>query len=325
MSRLKIDIIEGFNDVAAMESKLPESLRVFQTAAWLSLTGSGLTAAVCYDEQDKIIGYLPLVTSKKFRINGYHIPPYTPYFGPVIYEKDVLKKSEIIEELIKPFKKAGHIDFVIRPGDADIVNYTRLGFTVEGSQTHIIDHKKGYSLNNIHGSKRRYVKKLKELENHGKFNILKGKEAVDALIKLNIETEERAGFRGNRDVLKLLLENFATEETAFVICTVDNLPLAGAFCPADEHYAYHVINASSRHKDSLLDKTNLLSAYKMAENAVLKGKSFDFEGSNIPGVAAFYRMMGGVPEFNYRMMKSRSLLMYMLRSAVKYKKERNGF
>lgn len=325
MSRLKIDIIEGFDAVSNLESALPEPLRIFQRAAWLAVTGGNLTASVCYDDQNQIKGYLPMVQTKKFGVKGFHIPPYTPYFGPLIYEKDVLKKSEIIESLIKPFSRASHIDFVIRPQDNDIVNFSRLGFTIEASQTHIIDVKNGYDLKNIHSSKRRYVKKLKDLENNGKFIILKGKDAIEDLKKLNIETEERAGFRGNRAVLNELLENFGTNETVFVICTEANEPLAGAFCPADELFAYHVINASSRHKDNLLDKANLLSAYKMAESAVLNGKSFDFEGSNIPGVAAFYRMMGGVPAVNYRIMKSGSVVMSLLRSAVKLKKERYEF
>lgn len=325
MSRLRVNILSGIDEVAKAENNLPMPLRVFQRAEWLSITGDNLVAGICYDDQNQIKGYLPLVQTKKFGIKGYHIPPYTPYFGPVIYEEDILKKSEIIETLIKPFAKSGHLDFVIRPSDKDIVNFSRLGFTIEASQTHIIDVNQGYGLSNIHGSKRRYVKKLLELERSGKFIIKKGKEAVEDLKKLNIETEERAGFKGNREVLSKLLNQFASEETVFVICSEDQQPLAGAFCPSDERYAYHVINASVRHKDSLLDKTNLLSAYKMAESAISGGRSFDFEGSNIPGVAAFYRMMGGVPEINFRMMKSGSIIMSLLRSAVKIKKERYEF
>jgi len=314
MSNLKTDIIISRNSIKAVEERIKDDLRVFQTAEWLSVTGEAFVASVCYDENDRIKGYLPLVETTKFGIKGYHIPPYTPYFGPVVLETDLFKKTKVIEKLLKPFFKSKHIDFIISPNDKDIVNFSSIGFSVQASQTHIIDSKTDYGINSIHGSKRRYLKKLKDLHNTGKLFIKSGREAISSLIALNDATEKRAGFKGNSHVLKLLLEKFGTEETVSVVFTENGEPLSGAFYPHDSYYAYHLINASARHNDNLLDKANLLSAFNAVEKTINSGKSFDFEGSNIPGVAGFYRMMGGMPAINLRLQKSNSYFYSLMRA-----------
>src|SRR5690606_4486668 len=124
MSNLKTDIIISRNSIKAVEERIKDDLRVFQTAEWLSVTGEAFVASVCYDENDRIKGYLPLVETTKFGIKGYHIPPYTPYFGPVVLETDLFKKTKVIEKLLKPFFKSKHIDFIISPNDKDIVNFS---------------------------------------------------------------------------------------------------------------------------------------------------------------------------------------------------------
>lgn len=324
MSKYRTELIAGFEAVRAVEAGIIQHLRVFQQATWLSIVGSDLKAYVCYDETNAISGYLPLTTSTKMKLSGFHVPPYTPYFGPLLLEEDIYKRAAVVEALLKPALRSGHLDFVRRFEQNDIIPFLRLGFAVEARQTHLVDKTTDYSLQQVHSSKRRYLKKLLDSYKSGKFVSRWGKDAVGDLLKLNQKTEERAGFRGKTVLLERLLEAFGDDTTVMVLYNENGKALAGAFCPRDAKYAYHIINASDRSDDSLEDKANLLSTYLMVESAIASGISFDFEGSNIPGVANFYRMMGGEPTINYRLQKSRSLIFGLMRAVQRIKTERNA-
>jgi len=325
MNKITVETVYGEAAIKGVEKTIISGLKIFQTYDWLSVSGNAVSAVICYDEKKRILAYLPLVESTKFKVKGFHIPPYTPYFGPVILEADVFHKGQIVESILKPIKNSKHLDFVIPSGDEDIVSYSRLGFSIEASQTHIIEKEGAYSLSSIHGSKRRYLKKLLDMADSGRINIKYGRNCIEDLLYLNNETEKRAGFKGNKEVLKELVNRFGSDENILVIYSEKGNPLSGAFFPGDTQFAYHLINASLRDEDNILDKANLLSTYKAVSQTLSRGKSFDFEGSNIPGVAAFYRMMGGKPVINLRMQKSGSFLYALLRAGIKIKKERYDF
>ncbi len=321
MSKYSVQVIEGVDAVSAVEQNISSQVRVFQTTRWLSIVGSSLKTITCTDESGTMKGYLPLVKSSKFKIKGYHVPPYTPYSGPVFLEKDIYKKAEIAEALIRPLFAEKHLDFVVRIEDGDLIPFSRLGFSINARQTHVVNRSVTYDINQIHSSKRRYLKKLLENLNSGNFTVRKGVDAVPDLLILNQKTEERAGFKGNSAILSQLVHEFASTETVLVIYSKEGQPLAGAFCPRDDAYAYHLINASDRSTDNLLDKANLLSTYLMVQSAISSGLSFDFEGSNIPGIANFYRMMGGTPTINFRLQKSRSTLFGFMRAIQQMRTE----
>ena len=324
MSKYVIETIRDVKDMELIEEQIADKITVFQQASWLTVTGRDLFALVCRDEHNQIKGYLPLVKTSKYRVKSLHIPPYTPYFGPVIIESDLTKKMEIIEALVKKLSGEDHIDFVLTLEDNDLLPYIKTGFTIEAKQTHICMRKEGFGAEDIHSSKRRYLKKLLAALDAGEIKVKRGKEAIADLIALNHTTETRASFRGKDEVLKKLIEkNSEPDKTILVLYDDKGTPLAGAFCPRDKHTAYHLTNASARNENSLLDKANILSTCLMIRNAFQDGLNFDFEGSNIPGVANFYRMMGGKPRVNFRIQRSSSLFYSILRSAQRIRKEKN--
>ncbi len=109
-----------------------------------------------------------------------------------------------------------------------------------------------------------------------------------------------------------------------VLSDENNEPIAFGYFPFDDTAVYNVINASKRINDPVLKTSNLYIIHEMIQFALTSGRAFDFEGSLLPGVASFYRMLGGTQVTLYRSTKSRSLFHSMLRAFNQMKKDRTS-
>ena len=300
-----IDVLTEESPIRAIEQTIGDSLFAFQKYNWLASAGGHIKSIVCYDQAGMVKGYLPLVKSKRFGVNVYIPPPHTPYFGPVTFEEDVHKVGQVIEALLQPVISEAHLDFMLPVSDGNILPYLKLGFTVEARQNHTSD--LDYDIDKVHTSKKRYLQKLLDLEEKGELQIISDRTAVDDILQLYKITSQRVKFSSRIELLKNILAHQNNEDVRTLLIKDKNgRSLAGAICPKDSMRWYHLINASERSSDSLLDKANFLSLYIMLTKAAGEGCIFDFEGSGIPGVANFYRMMGGKPSLKYRIQKTKS-------------------
>ena len=317
--KYEISIITARN--SEVDSFIDEHGTVFQTFEFLSAVGDDYEAVVA-KSKDEIVGVLPLVKTIKFKLNAYHIPPFAYQFGPVVMDDD--KSFDVVEALLKSVPDSGQKDFKMLLGKQDSLPFVQSGFTMSVNQSHRIVPNTEYSLNNIHKSKRRYLKKLLAAQKEGSLQVKEGLDCLEDLFFLYKETAEQSNFRSSIEKLKSIISGLP-ESRYYIIVVYDNQnnPLSGAFCPFDAKYAYHLINASVRNEDSMLDKANILSTYLAVQKAVEMGRGFDFEGSNIPGIASFYRMMGGIPTFVYRAQKTKSLYYQVLRFLDRVKYERS--
>lgn len=282
--------------------------RIFQTREYLEAVGSNYQAIIAIDG-DEIVGALPLAKSQKFRLKAFHIPPYTHAFGPII-KKDILtKQSIIIEQLLGALNNPTLLDFKLPIENEDILSYKRVGATVSAMQTHIVNAINGYDINSIHSSKKRYLKKLLKAKEEGRIVVKEGKECLMDLVWLQEKTSIKSGFKYRPDLLMKLMKSLGEDQYfALVLYTDMGEPISGAFCPYDSKFAYHVINASINHEDNLLNRSNILSTFLAVSKARELNIGFDFEGSSVPGVAEFYRHMGGVPKLFYRIQIAYNLI-----------------
>lgn len=278
-----------------------EEASIFQQPEFLAAAGTDLVTHVVL-EGDHIAGALSAVKVKKAGITGYHRPPYAHLYGPVISSEHRAKGGQITELLLSKLENTALTEFKLRLEDQDLIPYLQSGASVLAAQGHILDAGSDYSETSIHNSKRRYLKKLLKAVESGELRVESGPSTHDRLMWLQGKTADQNGFRSYSGVLERIMTALKEDQYySFLISSKNEEPLAGAFCPYDRRFAYHLVNASLRHDDSLYNRANILSTYLSVEKAISMGLGFDFEGSNVPGVASFYRMMGGQPRILYRL------------------------
>ncbi|MBI1305693.1 MAG: hypothetical protein GC181_03655 [Bacteroidetes bacterium] len=237
----------------------------------------------------------------KNKVKGAHIPPYAHVHGPVLDPTFYDNYIEILEGILKLAPPVPLVEFKVPVPNQDIIPFNELGAKVFATQTHLVQKDVKYGLEVIHSSKRRYLKKLLALLENGTLVLKEGRECIEDLIFLQDETAKRNNFRSNLPTIRKIISSLNENQYyCFVLYTKEGKPLSGAYCPHDNEFAYHLINASVNDDDNLLNKSNILTTYLAVSRAIDKGIGFDFEGSNISGIAGFYRMMGGVPTCFYR-------------------------
>ncbi len=288
--------------------------RIFQQPEFL-YAQPGELKVFWVEENGVICGALPLVLTKRFKIHGGHIPPYAHFFGPILDSNRKSDEGKILSILLDCISGLPFVELKIHLQDSDILEYVKRGALVRASQSHIVLENQTYDLASIHPSKRRYLKKLLTRLEKGDLRLTEGDEALDDLISLQKETGLKSGFNPSLPILKNILENLSKESYfALVLKTGSGELLSGAFCPFDRISAYHIINASLPHADPILNRSNILSTFLAVKKANDMGLNFDFEGSNIPGVANFYRMMGGQPFLMHRIQFTNSIPAKLLMS-----------
>jgi hypothetical protein len=191
--------------------------------------------------------------------------------------------------------------------NGDILPYLKVKAKIVASQTHALTWREDFNEMHIHSSKRRYLKKLLNKLDCGEIQLIEGPACYKELLWLQAETGKKSGFRTRQNTINSIVMSLGQDKSyAFVLRTKDGSPLSGAFCPYDRFSAYHLINASVHHEDPLLNRSNILSSFIAIKKSIELGRGFDFEGSNIPGVAQFYRMMGGQSVLNFRIQMART-------------------
>ena len=280
---------------------------IFQQIEFLEAVGDNTSTSVATDN-DEVVGVLTLVSTKKSGFRASFIPSYCHIYGPIL-KRGLINTHEVLVGLIGLHKGYPLIELKAFLGDQDIVAFKSLGATIKATQTHIYEHNGSLDENSLHSSKRRYLKKLLIELSKGHIKVNESESCKEQLLWLQEQTSKKSGFKVNISKLKNILQTLTNENSySIVVTTQEGKPLSGAFCPFDSTYAYHLINASVSHEDNLLNRSNILTTYLAIKKAMELGLSFDFEGSNVPGVARYYRNMGGAPKLLYRIQIPRSFL-----------------
>ena len=274
--------------------------RVFQHPLFLEAAAPSVSWITVEDE-DKLIAVLALPLSAKARIRGYHVPPYAHYCGPVTSCESVDTVNEVFQKAIEAIPGYRLLEFKLPLKHQDISFYSRFKARIIPSQTHLIKVSDDYDLKSIHSSKRRYLKKLLNAMEDGELKLAMGEEASLKIPELQAQVAREKGFRYYPEQLQKIINNLGNEHAfSMILSNRQGEVLSGAYCPFDRNSAYHSVNATVRSQEGLAKYANILTAYLSVKEAHQRGLDFDFEGSNVPGVAKFYQMMGGKPAIFYR-------------------------
>lgn len=298
---------------------------IFHTTHWLNIIGSG-TEVIGVFSGDELKAGLAAIKSVRSRVKGLHIPAYTQYFSPLYKfganRRSLTEEHECVTLILEKIGKEKHIDFKLPRGHQNILPYHWKGFESTVRITHTIEGALEDYLGNLNKNKFRELKKLKALIDDGAL-IVTDKISEQELKYLFKQTTERKGFDAQDAIaIRLVMNAGKTIAKKIVIRSKEHGLLAFGFFPFDRKAVYNLINVSIRISDPVLKTINLLLLYEAIEFALTTGRVFDFEGSMLPGVEAFCRLMGGVQSPTYRVQKSNSLAYSLLRAANQLKNDR---
>jgi hypothetical protein len=284
---------------------------VFHTTGWLRALGD--RARVLVDEEaGEIRGGIALASTKRYGVAGYHILPYTPYGGPLFgsgstgYACEGSGYNAFIRDILAAVGNAGHVDFVLPSTDPDLLPYKWAGFDVGIAITYQIAGGGEPLLRRIASGTRGQVKKLLRLLASGEITA-RWDDGRDAILELQAGLARRKSFDHHGRGLARLLEKTEPGTFRSLLLTGERFgDLAGCICAVDEKRYYNLIAATRGDLAGDYRQIGALMYYLMIGDALESNRTFDFEGSSIPGVARFYRQMGGEQVPTYRLQKTRS-------------------
>ncbi|HEU4585891.1 MAG TPA: GNAT family N-acetyltransferase, partial [Gemmatimonadaceae bacterium] len=307
---------------------------VFHTTGWLNALSDD--SRVFVDESDgEIAGGIALATTKRFGLTSYHIPPYTPYGGPLFgnekigYRCEGSTYNEFIQKIFAAVGPAGHLDFVLPTSDQDLLPYKWSGFDIGvGITYHLSDGdgalRNGALEKKINDGCRRQLKKLLRLHEAGTITAT-WDDRRDAVVDIQTQLASRKKFDPHGHTLRRLLERTEPGTFRSLLLTAEGEgDLAGCIGAVDEKRYYNLIVATRSNLSAEYRHIGVLMYYLIMRDALESGRTFDFEGSSIPGIAHFYRQMGGEQVPTFRLQKTRSPYYAALRFAKALRAARSG-
>lgn len=294
---------------------------LFHTSEWLGFFNDKSEIVVAY-EGEKIVGGMPIAEIRKAGIKGYHILPFSLYYG-VVFSDDILsdtdKMHEVSHALIGHLPPSPVHDFLLPAGHQPVHPWTWNGFDISVYVTHVISSATSAEtyLSTISAGKRRDLATAKKLLGKGEIILRTGPEILPDLIDHVMESSRSLGYKNSEDVFRKIVTY--SKIKCFGVYHSQHGLLSGNILFEDENTVFNLFNATKRIKDPKLGIVNVLNMSESVLYALKQGKHFDFEGSMLKGVEKFYRAMGGTVTPVYRVTRSGSLLYNLFRAIKKIK------
>lgn len=300
---------------------------LFHTTRWLERVGQDLQVFVL-EEEGRILAGAALASRRKFGVAGWHVPPYTPCYGPLVQPSDKAQRGSAateertwLEELLDGLPAVAHADFILPPGHHDPLPWHWRGWQSSVRITYQVAGSLPDYLGNIVKRKAAYLRKLQTMVEQGELQVLVDHE-VGPVLDMWARTAEHKEFSHRDEVLRGLFSNPADDFWLCVrILDREGGMLGGSVLAYDHRCAWNLVNGVRRDVDGVLRQINMLLMDAGIRHCLERGMTFDFEGSMLPGVGDFYTIMGGRQVPCYRWMRSRSLIYLALRTAELWMRE----
>jgi CelD/BcsL family acetyltransferase involved in cellulose biosynthesis len=302
---------------------------LFQSSSWLSRLPGTLSVLV-WEEEGRLLGGVPILRNRRFRMEGVHPPALTPYMGPLIMsptdgEKAHARRSvyqQGVQVLLGALPPVGHLDFLLHPGQTNLLPYLWNGFSVDVGYTNVLEGSYEDFLSQMSYGHRKKLRRLQRMQEAGHIQMVELDNPLE-LMPLLEATMRTKFFRYDVDAIARLftLDNHRKSWQA-VKAVADGKALACALCAFDTRSYYSLVGGVSREGNSDLSNAHLLCFDHMIRLALESSRRFDFCGSSLPGVDHFNRRYGGELQPRLRVLKSRSLMMSLLRVGKMIRHER---
>ncbi len=279
--------------------KVPEG-RIFHTTRWLRKVADDLQVWVVVDSQAEIVGGVAVPIKKQGLLPRSPIPPFTPYVGPLVWYPDELSNEsrlklirEVTERLLLYLAPVKLLDFNIPIGEADLTVYNDAGFSIKIHHTHILPDNKTYQVN-IATRKRSQIRQLRKLSDSGIIHIEKG-FPVEKILPVMHPIYHQYSISFYQRLFSVSERKTSWE--SYTLIDEQGGILNALLIVYDRKWSYNLMPGHNLKLkgQGVLYHSSLLLIDEALQETFSAGRKFDFEGSSIPSIAAFYRHLGGIP------------------------------
>ncbi|HAR97342.1 MAG TPA: hypothetical protein DCS11_00245 [Syntrophus sp. (in: bacteria)] len=305
----------------------------FHTTGWLLRFADRADITAAYDAKGAILGGAALVRTSKFGVSGYHIPPYTPLFGPVIARSGknraasaLLGNINAAAAVLDALPRGNHYDFTFPlDGEISLLPYLWKGYTAELRYSTLIQGTEGDYWNAMVRRKRFELTSARRGIEDGTL-VVDRDGPLEDLFPLSGEVSRLKGFRFNPRLCRAVFpaHERGARWTLHLVRDRSGRCLAGSVLYFDGRRGYALLNGVAADRRTSISDALILTMDGMIRECLSRGLPFDFEGSILKGVAEFFIMLGGAPYPQVRLQKSPSLRYFLMRTGRRWREERRG-
>ena len=297
---------------------------VFHYSWWLAITATSFRILVVRDEEGRLVGGMPLPAKSFGGLRLLHLPPLTPYLGPIFdlsAEDGVCAQlhlmrtyGEVLARGIGPFDS---FRYIVGADAPDLQGFLWAGFKASLAYTFRFSSKQSVS-EISKGISRTHMQKLVKAK---RLNLHIVRDAqMEALLELSKLTFERKGTAPPfQSALALQLWESAhahRQASLYVAKTENGHPVAALLTVHDARTTYQLISGFNPAFPDIPGQNYVL--WTALQDAIEAGRNFDFEGSGLRGVETFYRRWGGAAVPVWRIEKTGSIRGALAHLAIRY-------
>jgi hypothetical protein len=282
-------------DTPPLSVELP-CYTIFQEPWWLDLVAPGSWEEVVLADGDTIVARWPMYWRQRWPLRISSQPPLTPYLGPWTISLDARARragtdKRLLQDLATKLPRTDVFRQIICHRVADALPFLWTGFSQTTSYTYRLapanDPSKTWA--NLSEIIRRNIKKA------GKSLQIEFEPDPERVYRLFALTLARSGkaMPYSLAVLQAAYEAVRVRKRGWLAAAVDEAGQyhAAAFFVGDATSTYYLAGGSDpSHRGSGAPSFLMHDAIARTHS---EGRTFDFEGSTIPAVEAFFRKFGG--------------------------------
>ena len=298
---------------------------VFHSSWWLAIVSPSFHLLVVRGDDGRIKAGLPLPSKRARGLRLFHSPPLAPYLGPVFEFSAGESECERLaamrkygEALARGIDGFDSLRYVAGASAPNLDGFLRAGFGVFLGYTFRFT--ASQSLEEVtRGITRTHMQKLTKAKRLG-LRIARD-EGLETLLELNKLTFRRQGSEppySDATVSQLWKSAFARgQANLYVAIRPEGDPVGALLTVHDARTTFQIVSGFNPSFMDVPGQNFVLWAG--LQDALNAGRDFDFEGSELRGVEAFYRRWGARAFPVWRIEKARTLRGVLAQAAIRYK------
>ncbi len=277
---------------------------VFYRPWYLDAVCDSLWDVVFHEEDDEVLGVLVYMIKKKFGLTYILHPSLCPYMGPLFYGTQDL--GQVYKSLID---KLPMHHLIVQDYFHALPELKNKGTVTNRKYTYIIDRdvELGELNSQLSSDRRRKIRKASDqffYQEEDQFSVFE--EFLDRTFRVR----NKSNPYGNGTLAKLDVQLSRQHARRIIKCVdKDGNIMAMGYFVRDEKWVY---NLATGVDSSYAHEAMSLMIWNEITSALKSGRSFDFEGSSIPGVEAFYKAFKGDKVFYQSVYRSKNKLIDLL-------------
>jgi hypothetical protein len=262
------------------------TLPIFYTAPWLDVVCNKKWKPFMLTVDGKAKAIFPFYLKRKFGLTAAAMPPLTPYLAMWILDESDRNNYDLYlsafisflpNAIFMSFSSHIHFDFH--------KSWQNKGYEIKKRNTYIFEAQPYETIfQNFQSKMKNDLRFAAE-----RVEVIEQTEVNDLLkmIDLTFESQEKKSPHAT-DVIKRINEDKSIHST-ILSATLDKRSVASIMVVEDYSTVYYLLSGRSSEAPR---GTIALLINQAIKHAMIQNKGFDFEGSSIPGIAAFFRSFG---------------------------------